>query len=64
MVSGEHASWDVPVHIITGNPAVLAALRKSGFVDGMVPARRTLEKMHRLGPTLLAAFGAEQQDES
>lgn len=58
-VSGEHASWDVPVHVITRNVAVLDALRKRGFVDGMIPRQHTLEKMHQLGPTLLAAFDAQ-----
>lgn len=58
IVSGEHASWDVPVHVITSKPALLAALERRGFVIGMFPAPATLEHMHELAPTLLAAFEA------
>jgi hypothetical protein len=58
MVSGENASWDVPVHVIASKPALLAALQGCGFVKGTVPATATLGPMHRLGPTLLAAFEA------
>ncbi len=56
VVSGEDASWDVPVHIITDNQAVLANLRDRGFVSGIVPAAETIEPMHRLASTLLASF--------
>lgn len=58
MVSGEHASWDVPVHVISNRPAVLTALQKCGFVPGVIPAPQTLGAMHQLAPTLLAAFEA------
>lgn len=56
MVSGLNASWDVPVHIITSNPAVLAVLKGCGFVPGVIPAPEALGGMHQLGPTLLHAF--------
>lgn len=58
IVSGEHASWDVPVHVIASKPALLEALRRRGFVSGVVPASATVEGMHQLAPTLLAAFEA------
>ena len=64
MVSGEEASWDVPVHIITSKPAVLEALRARGFVDGMVPAAETLGPMHELAPTLMAVFESEEKTAS
>lgn len=54
-VSGEHASWDVPVHVIASRTAVLDALRADGFADGLMPARR-LGKMNELTPKLLGAF--------
>ena len=55
-VSGEGASWDVPVHVITGNVQVLAALRAAGFSAGLHPARRSLGGMNELAPLLLRAF--------
>jgi phosphatidylglycerophosphate synthase len=58
LVSGEHASWDVPVHVIASKPALLTALERCGFVAGVVPAAATLGRMHQLAPTLLAAFEA------
>ena len=55
-VTGEGASWDVPVHVITGNARVLAALRKSGFGEGLLPSRAPLAGMEDLAAVLLSAF--------
>jgi hypothetical protein len=56
-VSGEGASWDVPVHVVASRPAVLDALRTRGFRSGVTPERRSLGPMHALLPTLLSSFG-------
>ena len=56
-VSGERASWDVPVHLISGRTAVLERLRSNGFSAGLTPARQPIGRMHKLLPTLLDAFG-------
>jgi Sulfatase len=56
-VSGEHASWDVPVHVITSRSAVLDRLKRHGFRQGVTPARPTLGPMHLLTPIVLEAFG-------
>ena len=56
-VSGEGASWDVPVHVIASSPAILAALQADGFHPGLVPVRPTAGKMSELGPWSLGAFG-------
>ena len=56
-VSGEHASWDVPVHVITTRAAVLDRLRSGGFSAGLTPARHPIGRMHQLLPALLDAFG-------
>jgi hypothetical protein len=58
VVSGPGAPWDVPVHVITGNSALIRALRGCGFVPGITPSPETLGAMHELGPTLLHAFDA------
>jgi hypothetical protein len=54
--SGENASWDVPVHVITANARVLAKLRACGFDAGLAPRRRRLGRMDELAPLLLRAF--------
>jgi hypothetical protein len=59
-VSGEGASWSVPVHVMTSRPAILDALVARGFHTGLVPARPTLGRMHALLPILLDAFSGRQ----
>ena len=56
VVSGEGASWNVPVHIITDRPAILTDLRANGFVDGIHPAGRSSGSLHELGAVLLRAL--------
>ena len=57
-VSCEGAIHDVPVHVISDRPEVLAALVAQGFVPGLDPAAPTLGPMHALGPRLVEALGA------
>ncbi|HMJ86287.1 MAG TPA: hypothetical protein VK504_24085 [Vicinamibacterales bacterium] len=56
-VSGEHASWDVPVHVIASRAAVLDRLLSAGFTPGLTPTRHPIGRMHQLLPKLLDAFG-------
>lgn len=58
-VSGEGASWDVPVHVIASRPAVLARLEAHGFTKGLTPARTSLGPMNTMLPVLLDSFGAK-----
>jgi hypothetical protein len=55
-VAGEGARWDVPVHVVSDDPALLERLTRMGFVPGLVPDDRPLGGMHRLTALLLAAF--------
>ena len=55
-VSGEGASWDVPVHIVSDRADVLASLEIQGFVPGTVPRQPAISPMNELGPMLLSAF--------
>jgi hypothetical protein len=57
VVSGEGASWDVPVHVIAGRADVLERLVGNGFRAGLRPERPALGRMHTLLPVLLEAFG-------
>jgi hypothetical protein len=55
-VSGEGASWDVPMHVITRAPEVIESLERRGFVAGTTPAARAIGRMNEVGPILLSAF--------
>lgn len=57
-VSGEGASWDVPVHVIASQPEILKALQADGFVPGLVPVRPAAGKMNELAAWSLTAFGS------
>jgi hypothetical protein len=62
VVSGEHARWDVPVHLITGRRRVLESLRAHGFRSGLTPGSPAVSRMHELLPLLLDAFGEHRAD--
>ena len=55
-VSGSHASWDVPVHVISDDPALLRRLEARGFTEGLIPGGAALGPMQALTPLLLDAF--------
>jgi hypothetical protein len=59
-VSGEHASWDVPVHVIASRQDVLDRLLASGFREGLTPPHPAIGRMHALLPMLLEAFGDDE----
>lgn len=54
-VSGPAASWDVPVHVISDDVALLRRFRAAGFEDGLEPGRR-MGSMQALTGVLLNAF--------
>lgn len=56
-VSGEGATWNVPVHVIASRPAVLDGLLDAGFHAGIAPVGPALAHMHALLPILLRGFG-------
>jgi hypothetical protein len=55
-VSGKDASWDVPVHIVTRDRALLERFIAQGFVPGLTPERKPLGGMHDLTTLLLRAL--------
>lgn len=58
LVSGEAATWAVPVHVIADRPAVLDRLvTRHGFAEGLVPSNGVVAQMDTLLPILLDAFG-------
>ena len=62
-VSGEGASWEVPVHLITQRAEVRDAFVAEGFVPGLVPRRPALGGMADLTQALLRAFGSGPADD-
>jgi hypothetical protein len=56
-VSGEGASWDVPVHIVSSRGNLIDRLEQRGFRRGFTPQRPTLTTTAGLLPVLLDAFG-------
>ena len=56
-VSGPDQPWDVPVHVIASNPALLERLEGAGFVTGLVPPATPLGPTHALTPILIDVFG-------
>ena len=58
LVSGEGASWEVPVHVIANRRAVLDRLvRNHGFGEGLEPRHPAVAGMDTLLAMLLDAFG-------
>lgn len=55
-VIGEGASWDVPVHIVSRSPALLAKFTAQGFREGLEPPRASLGALHELTGVMLNAF--------
>ena len=59
-VSGEGASWDVPVHLVTRDPALLERFVALGFRAGLEPYHPSLGGMHELTARLIQAFESRQ----
>jgi len=57
MVSGEGATWDVPVHVVTNRAPVVERLLQRGFREGLRPSGPSTIKMNGLLPLLIDAFG-------
>ena len=55
-VTGEGASWDVPVHIISRDPQLLARFVELGFSAGLQAPRASIGSMHELTGLMLRAF--------
>jgi len=58
-VTGEGASWDVPVHLVSRNERLLQRFVMLGYHPGVEPPRAPLGGLHDLTDHLLQAFSAE-----
>lgn len=57
-ITGEDASWDVPVHVVTRDGEILARFVEQGFRPGLEPPRQVLGPLHTLTGMMLRAFAA------
>ncbi|BCB07072.1 hypothetical protein HHSLTHF2_09620 [Vreelandella venusta] len=60
LITGDNASAAVPVHVISGDPRLLAPFKARGFIDGMLPSLESPEgaaKMSQLRHWLQQDFG-------
>ena len=58
-ITGERVPWDVPVHIISRDRALLERFKAQGFSDGLWPDRKVLGGLHHLTSLLLSGFGPD-----
>jgi hypothetical protein len=59
-ITGEGASWDVPVHIIASRQALVDRFIQAGFTSGMHPPRKAIASMPELTSILLNALDSRQ----
>jgi len=57
-VTGEGASWDVPVHVISRDPRLLKPLEARGFTAGLQTRQAALGGLHNLPEILLEAWSS------
>lgn len=62
LVAGNGASWDVPVHIIADDPALIRRLLAQGFTPGLGLPATPLGPMEQLTRQLLLAFEHDPRD--
>jgi hypothetical protein len=62
VVSGDGASWEVPVHIIASRPALLDQFTKHGFTPGLEPRHPAVTKINGMMDLMLSAFGDRDHD--
>ncbi len=57
-ITGEGASWDVPVHIVSRDSKLLGRFIEQGFRPGMEPPRQAIGALHALTGMMLESFAA------
>ncbi|MDO9599232.1 MAG: hypothetical protein Q7J47_16060 [Azoarcus sp.] len=60
-VSGRDASWEVPVHVFSADPALLARFEAAGFSAGLRGDVPLLGDMHELTGVLVDVFAVRNQ---
>ena len=57
-VTGESSSWDVPVHVVSRDPALLQRFVALGFHPGLEPPRPAVGALHEFTGLMLCAFAS------
>jgi hypothetical protein len=58
-ITGEGASWDVPVHLISSKAGLLQRFESLGFTKGLMPQRAAIATLPALTTILLKGFSDE-----
>lgn len=58
-VTGESSSWDVPVHVVSSDPALLQRFVALGFHPGLEPPRPAVGALHEFTGLMLCAFASQ-----
>ncbi|MGH6917546.1 MAG: hypothetical protein ACREJ0_07560, partial [Geminicoccaceae bacterium] len=61
LITGEDAGRDVPIHVIAGDPELLAPFRDWGLAAGMRPTGDSIGRMDRFRDRFLATFSEQPQ---
>jgi hypothetical protein len=59
-ITGEGASWDVPVHFFVKQPELVARLKAIGFEEGLYPNRKAIASLPELTSLLLKVLNHGQ----
>jgi hypothetical protein len=59
-ITGEGASWDVPVHFFAKQPELISRLKAVGFEEGLYPNRKAIASLPELTPLLLKVLNHGQ----
>jgi hypothetical protein len=61
-VTGEGATWDVPVHIISTRPELLERFTRRGFVPGLTPREPQIGKIFDFTRILMTALSSDEKN--
>jgi hypothetical protein len=59
-ITGEGASWDVPVHFFTNKPELIKRLQDVGFSVGLYPNRKAISSLPEFTTILLKALNRDK----
>ena len=53
-------SHDVPIHILSDNPSIVAGFKKAGFRSGLIPPKQAAIKHEMIYPILLESLNMQK----
>ncbi|MFK7825211.1 MAG: hypothetical protein AB8G05_13735 [Oligoflexales bacterium] len=61
---GVDTSHDVPIHVLSDVPSILAGFKKAGFIQGLVPKNKTALKHHNIYPIILESMNLKDSQQN